>query len=557
MRRYVSLLLLGASGLLCADRASVAAMQALQQFVDELPIPPSIQVGPTSGSRSGKLGKDPAEIVITLNQFKTKYHRDMPETTVWGYNGSSPGPTIDVERGQTLRVHWKNELPTVHFIQSTIGGAMADPSMPDVRNVTHLHGAVVTESDPMDRVNNNDGWPDAWNIPGQEQIAEYPNDQEARALWFHDHAMLTTGRNVYSGLMGLYLIRDSYERSLNLPSGKFEVPIEFQTRSFNDDGSLYYPKVVQNEVYGNAMAVNGKIWPFINVEPRKYRFRFLNASNARTIALKLIDQATQSAGPAFYQIGSDGGFLENTAVLGDPNDPSSPRLVMSPAERMDVIIDFSKFAGRSFVLNNNFQPDHADGELPIPTVMLFQVGAAVSAPDTSSLPMQMRAIPRLSPQDATTTRQIILAGTTMPDGSQMLLMNGKQWSDPIVEKPVLGTTEVWELANTTGDLHPFHIHLVQFQVLDRRPFDVDAYLKTGTINYTGPAVPPDSNEMGWKDVIRATQSNVTRIIMRFAPYAGYYVYHCHILEHEDMGMMRPFQVVAPPASLMSRGLTIK
>lgn len=542
MFRRKSQVLLGVSALFLTPlygdgaKAGPAITRGLQPFVDALPIPDVIHPD-----------RKRSEIAITLNQFKTKFHRDLPETTVWGYNGTSPGPTIEVERGQDLRVHWQNALPTVHFLPSSIGGVMPDPTMPDVRNVTHLHGAAVTETNPMDRVNNNDGWPDAWNVPGQEQVAEYPNDQEARALWYHDHAMLTTGRNVYAGLFGLYLIRDDYERSLNLPSGKYEIPLEFQTRSFNDDGSLYYPKVVLNEVYGNAMAINGKIWPYLEVEPRKYRFRLLNGSNARTVALRLLEQSTGKPGPALYEIGSDGGFMENTAVLGDPGDPSSPRLTLAPAERADVIVDFSAYAGRSFFLSNNAMPDHADGELPIPQLMLFKVGSAVSEPDTSSLPMKMRPIPRMSPQNAAATRQIVFGEADMPDGSQMLLLNGKRWSDPVVEKPVLGTTEVWELANTTGDLHPFHIHLVRFQVLDRTPFDVDAYKKTGQINLTGPAVTPDASEQGWKDVVRSPQGYVTRIILRFEPFAGSYVYHCHILEHEDMGMMRPFEVVAPPA----------
>ena len=188
-------------------------------------------------------------------------------------------------------------------------------------------------------------------------------------------------------------------------------------------------------------------------------------------------------------------------MLNDPADPQAPRLVMAPAERADVIIDFSKYAGHSFILMNN-QLDPGDAEIKIPQMMLFKVAKAVSAPDTSSLPMKMRHIERFDPTTAAQTRRIILSQMNMADGTPMLVLNGKTWTDPIVEKPVQWTTEVWELLNTLPDVHPFHIHLVQFQVIDRRPFDLDEYLKSGNINFIGPPIPPDPNEMGWKDTVR-------------------------------------------------------
>jgi len=489
----------------------------LSKFVDQLPIPPSIQLR----------GRRPFELTITLGQFEAKLHRDLPPQPEWGYDGSSPGPTIQIERGRKLTVHWKNQLPEVHLFQAPKG---ADRITPDVRAITHLHGAVVTEPDPMDRLHNNDGWPDAWNIPGQEQIAEYPNDQAARTLWYHDHAMGETGRNVAAGLLGLYEIHDRYERSLNLPSGRYDIPLAIQARGVNADGSLYYTADIANEFYGNALAVNGKLWPFLNVEPRKYRFRIVNVSNARSYALSLAeadDGATSSgnAGPAFYQIGTGSGFLQDTVILNDPSDPASPKLVLAPAERADVIIDFSGVAGRSFVLKNSSHD-----------------------PGTSALPLHLRPIPRLRVADAAGARQIIFGQMAMPDGTLMQTLNGRSWKDPIEDRPVLGTTEVWELANTLTDVHPFHIHGLQFQVLDRTFFDVQAFLATGKINYLAPPVPPLANEMGWKDTVRVLPQMVTRIILKFSPFPGYYVYHCHILEHEDMDMMRPFEIV-PPGTL--------
>jgi spore coat protein A len=510
----------------------------IDRFVDELPIPPVVRVPSQSG---------PVDLDLHLSQFKARFYRDLPETDVWGYNGSSPGPTIEVERGQELHVHWINDLPQAHLFPRAdemmpgmaAGGHGHGHSMPEVlpavRNVTHLHGAVVSELDPMNRAHNNDGWPDAWNVPGEAQLAEYPNDQSARALWYHDHAMLSTARNVYAGLAGMYLIRDPYERSLNLPQGKFEVPLLFQARGFNDDGTLYYPDSGHAEFYGNTITVNGKIYPYLNVEPRKYRFRMLNASNARSLAFALVDVEDESAGPGLQMIGSDAGFLEKPVV--------QDRLTLAPAERADVIVDFSKFAGKTFLLDNNSITDPGEGELFLREVMIFKVGTTLSGPDTSQLPQAMAPIARLEPKDAAQTRRIVMSMMPMADGSPMLMLNGKHWNDPIEEKPVLGTTEVWELVNTLPDTHPFHVHLVEFQILDRTPFDVDEYLKSGRIVPTGAAELPDPNEMGWKDTVRVYPTAVTRIIMRFTPFAGKYVYHCHILEHEDMDMMRPFEVV--------------
>ncbi len=542
--RHVSLLLVGLSLLVLLDHDFKGANAGnslqlslfnagFQRFVDELPIPPVIK-------------PDSEDITITMKQFTGKLHRDLADTVQWGYNGVSPGPTIEVERGQHVRVHWKSELPTTHILAAPKGmdmGGGGEP-LPDVRNVVHLHGALVTQTSKTDKLHDNDGWPDAWLVPGEEQIAEYGNDQSARLLWYHDHAMGETGRNVATGLAGMYIIRDEFERGLNLPSGKYEIPLLITAKGVDGNSALYYTPTLANEFYGNAMSVNGKLWPYLNVEPRKYRFRIVNASNARSYSMQLVDLENQSPAPPFYQIGTDSGFLENTVVLNDPADPKSPELTLAPAERADIIIDFSQYAGKTYILHNNYV-DQADHQLPMPQLMQFRVGTTVSEPDTSSLPMKLRSIPRMDPTRADGTRQITLNQVDMPDGTPMLLLNGMGWKEEITEKPVLGTTEVWEIVNTTTDVHPFHIHLVEFQVLDRRPFDVDAFAKTGQINYTGPAVAPDANEMGWKDTVRTTGNAVTRIIMKFAPYAGYYVYHCHILEHEDMDMMRPFEIVAP------------
>lgn len=530
--------------------------QGIEPFVDPLPIPPVISV--SHKSDFGGNGSPPTDLFIRMTQFQTKLHRDLPEVSVWGYNGMSPGPTIEVEKGQKIRIHWQQDLPEKHILATPTGmmeghshsggGHHSEPiPPPDVRAVVHLHGAVVSQPSIKDRIHNNDGWPDLWLTHGQEQIAEYPNQQNARTLWYHDHAMGTTGRNVAAGLAGMYIIHDDVERSYNLPNGKFDIPLMIQSRGLAPDGSLFYVKNIMTEFYGNSIFVNGKLMPYLDVEPRKYRFRLLNASNARSYSLKLVNNEDyDEAGPAMLQIGSDSGFLENPVLFDPTPDLETPGLVLAPAERADIIIDFSKFSGKSFLFLNNGLPDDFDAQMPLPLVMLFKVGTSLPQPDLTQVPEKLAPIKRLEPSLASQTRKIVFDKMEMPGGQTMLTLNGKSWSDPVVEKPILGSTEVWELINTLSDTHPFHIHLVDFQVLDRRTYQVDEFLKSGKIVYTSEAFTPDVNELGWKDTVRVPQGAVTRIIMKFAPYLGHYVYHCHILEHEDMDMMRPYLVAAPP-----------
>lgn len=526
----------GVRGKIVANFFSSPRMMAPANFffADELPIPARIRVKPGQ-----------SDLNISMGLLQSQFHSAFSASPALGYDGRSPGPTIEVESGQLLRVHWQNALPSKHVFPPPLG-AMAC-SGPDVRGVTHLHGAVVRQDSTQDKAHNADGWSDLWTVPGEEQIAEYPNQQSARTLWYHDHAVGDTGRNVAAGMIGAYIIHDDYERSLGLPDGDFDVPLIFQAHGISSDGSRYYTKDIAREFYGNTVAVNGKLFPFMNVEPRKYRFRIINASNTRSFGLKLTTDTSgngHNAGPPIFQIGSDGGFLENTVILNDPADEKSPRLSLMPAERADVIIDFSKFAGRELAFSNNSK-DPGDGEVVVAFPMLFKVAETLSRPDTSNLPMHFKPIPRLPISDVSETRSIVLGQVTTPSGSTMLTLNKAKWTDPVTEKPKLGATEIWEIANTLPDRHPFHIHLVNFQVLDRIPFDQAQYDKDGSIVKSGPPQLPELFEMGWKDVVRAEPGMVTRIIMKFGPYTGHYLYHCHILEHEDMDMMRPFDVVSP------------
>lgn len=293
-----------------------------------------------------------------------------------------------MRRGTPITVRWDNNLPAHHLLAKSIDPTVPDPStktLPKVRNVVHLHGGFSLPQF--------DGHPDAWYTPGMAQRDThfvsneytYGNDQQATALWYHDHANATTRLNVYTGLVGMYLIRDEVEDRLNLPRGRFEVPLILSDKTFNRDGSLYYatqgvttshPAWVP-EFFGDRALVNGKVHPYLEVEPRRYRFRLLNASNARFYHLTI---ETKTPRP-FYQIGSDGGFMPTPVRLTD--------VLVAPAERLDLIVDFSHFTpGTVLTLRNDANAPYpgGGGGAPIPEIMRFRVTRPLSSPDSSATP---------------------------------------------------------------------------------------------------------------------------------------------------------------------------
>jgi spore coat protein A, manganese oxidase len=321
------------------------------------------------------------------------------------------------------------------------------------------------------------------------------------------------------------VIRDAFEDALNLPKGDYEIPLVMMDRMIGTDGQIYYPasEVADSpwvpEYSGNLTLVNGKLLPYLDVQPRKYRFRLLNASNARFYFLSLGSER------AFEQIGTDQGLLSAPVSVA--------RLALAPGERADVVVDFAEHRGERILLNSLFVP-----------LMQFRV-AAQKVEDPSALPSTLRALPPIAAGDAIRTRQLTLDEIDNPVGDPVAhLLDGKHWHDPISEKPALGTTEIWELLNLTDDTHPIHLHLVRFRILDRRGIDVSARIYEKRLAYIGNPAPPDANEAGWKDTVRATPGASTRIIVKFEGYIGRYVWHCHILEHEDNEMMRPYEVVA-------------
>jgi len=490
---------------------------SLAPFVDPLPIPKvlhSTQLRPTPGNPAVKL----PYYRLAMRQFQSKVHRDVKPTRFWGFDSSLPGPIIESQSGKGILVEWANELPTSHFLPIDHNLHGADADKPEVRTVVHLHGAkTMPESD---------GYPEDWYVPGKSAVYHYPNEQDAALLWYHDHALGINRLNVYAGLFGLFIIRDAAEDALNLPRGRYEVPLVLCDRFFDLDGQLYYP-VSQypkfpwiSELFGNAILVNGKLLPYLDVEPRKYRFRVLNAANGRFFHLSL------SNGQNFHQIGTDQGLLSVPVPL--------KMLTLAPAERADLIIDFADHAGGEVVLrNDSFSP-----------VMQFRV-ARKKVADESSLPSSLRVIPKIAESQAVATRNLMLVEIDDLRGdTASLLLNNAHWKDPITETPALNSVEIWNLMNVTDDAHPIHLHLVRFQILDRRRFDTFAYQNQNILRYRGEPVPPEPNEAGWKDTVRADPGMITRIIIPFQGYPGRYVWHCHILEHEDNEMMRPYEVEA-------------
>jgi spore coat protein A len=452
-----------------------------------------------------------------MRQIESKLHRDLPATRLWTYGGISPSPMIEARSGEPILIEWVNDLPGKHFlpIDHNLHGAEADK--PAVRAVVHLHGGRTPAE--------SDGYPEAWYTPGNSATYYYPNGQDSAALWYHDHAMGITRLNTYAGLFGLYLVRDRVEDELNLPRSRYEIPLILGDRLLRRNGQLEYtvsgkpgaPWVP--EIVANAMLVNGKLFPYLDVEPRKYRIRLLNASNSRFYHLSLSNREK------FQIIGTDQGLL--------PAPAGMESFVIAPGERSDLVIDFKDHAGDWIVLNNDAF-----------TMMQFRVGRE-KVNDPSSLPAVLRPVPKIAEADAVRTRLLTIVEYMNRGGdSHLMLLNGAHWDMPVTERVILDTVEIWSIVNPTDDSHPIHLHMVRFQILDRRPFDEDVYRMTGRMKYMGPAVPPEPNEAGWKDTARAHSNMVTRIIVRFEGYTGRYVWHCHLLEHEDNEMMRPYEVLA-------------
>jgi spore coat protein A len=625
---------------------------------------------------------------IDINEFKDQIHPNLGATSLWGYNprnalGVAGVPTqkhlggiIIGEKGRPIQITFQNNLPNSHIlpVDTTIMGADGAQNRVSV----HLHGGEVPWM--------SDGGPFAWfdpkggygpsaqkgslNIfkvlnknlkPGQGEYY-YPNKQSARFVWYHDHAVGITRLNAYAGIASALIIRDNFERKLvkksGLPdfieNGGREIPLVIQEKLFLETdtpnfpgsaktaGSLAYPYTYNDplpnapspvppvsavpEMFGDTMLANGTVYPKAAIEPRRYRLRVLNATQARFLNLQLYVETAPGSGlpdfnqpgPDFLVIGTEGGFLakptlvpsgkpirviDTDPVTGDRTvDPANPggSLITGPAERWDIIIDFKKYAGKSLILYNDapapFPMGGAENDGPgvngvfiNQTIMRFDVAAKITGaadppleinpnfdlsngidnPLTPNWSLAPQATPKGAKVRRLTLNELLddrgrliqmlgtnmlgpaPMGTLLPPGVGTTFAMG--YIDPATETPNKKDVEVWEIANLTADTHPMHFHLVNVQVLWRRPFNPDTY--NGTPAYTGPARGPDPTELGWKDTVKMNPGEVTAVLMRFklpavpfevppSPRTGdnEYVWHCHILEHEEHDMMRPLIV---------------
>jgi spore coat protein A len=596
-----------------------------------------------------------------------------------------PSFTIEARRGKSLKVKVRNELYGMTYEDVNItadqtimmsgvpltGDPMTDPYTGPIPIAIHLHGGEVSST--------SDGGPYAWFTPGYalkgegfgygvDSILHYPNTQEAATLWYHEHSQLGLTRvNVYAGMAGFYFLRGPDEENDKLPgfsnddmvkevtpAGRVadalhpdaylpEIEIAIQDRMFDRKGQLYYPVEPTNpeihpfwspEFFGDVITVNGKTWPYLSVAPRKYRFRFLDGSNARFYNLWLQNLVTNAKGPAIKQVGTDGGLLDSPVVL-DPN--SGKKLLMSPGERADIIIDFSAVSpGTVLTLMNDANAPYPDGDPVVAgttdRIMQFVVNGQMvdnhnprrTGKDKSKVPAELRKTPMVKLTNFAgnvtinphVTRQLTLNEVETESGPVMVLLNNSRYEDmpemghfgAVTETPVEGTTEKWQLINMTMDAHPMHMHLVQFQLVSRQNFDVMAYEMDYMNSFTGvnggmngmfmgaegppflynvknrdgaiggnlavtpylqgTPIPAEPNERGWKDVIKAYPGQVTTYMVRFAPtdvptwvpkfFLRYpfdpsegpgYVWHCHIVEHEDNDMMRPLNVQPNPSRI--------
>jgi spore coat protein A len=511
----------------------------LKRYIDPLPIPKKL--APTS------TGKNGMQFHVRMIEFRQRMHSQLPPARLWGYEGQYPGPTLEGTRGKPVQIDWENQLPVKHIfpVDHRIHGAMVPT--PEVRTVPHLHGSRSSSL--------SDGLPEKWFTPGKTERYTYPNNQQAATLWYHDHAVGITRLNVYAGMSGFYLLRDDEEAAMNLPGGDYEIPILLQDRTVDDEGQLVYAPTHEDglalppgtwgpEFFGEQPVVNGAIYPYLEVEPRPYRLRLLNGCNSRFVNLFFNLASKPTDIPAlidFHQIGSDGGFL--------PKPVKMRGFLLAPAERADIIIDFSGHAGKTVTLSNS-------GAAPFPgwdmLVMLhaqlnewmqFRVTRPLTAQTKVFTMPASAAFTKLDETASVATRDFILSEEVDAQGHSLgVRINSKGYDDPVTETVKLNSVEKWRFINTTDDAHPMHLHLVQFQILQRQGFNAIALAK-GKIELVGAPRPPAANEAGWKDTAVVNPRDVLTILVRFEEFTGKYVFHCHMLEHEDNDMMRPFEVV--------------
>ncbi|XP_057965265.1 multicopper oxidase LPR1 homolog 1-like [Malania oleifera] len=546
---------------------------SLKMYVDELPQMPRLYGYTTTSPPHASI--NPTNLTIGMYQSKWKFHRDLPATTVFAYGTSAatatvPGPTIEAIKGTPTSVTWQNHLPQSHILPWDPTVPTAIPKAGGVPTVVHLHGGVHPPK--------SDGHALAWFTANFRETGPtwsgstytYPNVQHSGNLWYHDHAVGLTRVNLLAGLIGAYVIRDAaLDSSLKLPVGpEFDRHLMIFDRSFNVDGSLYMNRTGDNpnihpqwqpEYFGDAIIVNGKAWPYLKVQRRKYRFRIINASNARHFRFSLTN------GLSFIQVGSDSSYL--------PRPVRTRSILLSPSETADVIIDFSATSASESELTNDAPYPYPTGnpvdELNSKVMKFIIIPGVPNPPDNSRVPRSLKAYQLPTTTAATARRYITLYEYQSAAGTPThLYINGKRFEDPPTETPKSGSTEVWEVINLTEDNHPLHIHLATFQAVKVQQMvglDVfaacmgrknDAVGCNVTEHATGKIVEVPENERTWKNSVKIAPGCQTTVVVKFNLVDGGgeypfdatadpgYVYHCHILDHEDNAMIRPLKLIS-------------
>ena len=580
---------------------------SLQPFRDPLRIPPTLTPSSTDVND------------VRLLPAQVRLHSQLPPTPMWTFEGYFPGPTIEVRSQQRLRFAWNNQLTGTSPVKAVWAdmapnhdpldypGSAGTIGRPEIDGLTpwttiHLHGGHQFAI--------HDGMADGAITPGAAQLAEYLNDSPATQLFYHDHAMPITGINVFAGLIGNYIIRDAREDSLAIPRGKYEIPLMLSDVNFDTDssgrltGRLLNKRLLLGPYSKDALPVaahfvgpytmvNGVVWPYLDIEAHAYRFRLVNGAVGRDFALSLIDEATGKPVPNVMKvIGTDLGLLDTPRPVDGP-------LHLSPAERVDLVINFTALSGKRLRLVNTY-PGKAPGEpapiappgaeMPYPDIMQFRVGTTWGLPST--LPTVLSDFKRLTEAALPTNiterfvalafdssgmpilmeLQEVAADTpggagivqiALPTGTRVFRKVANYFEDASNFSTTSGNWEKWTFINVDplGRVitHPMHIHLFDFQLLERREIDGSAFdLSLG--GTTKPitvkdVIPIGPGEYGWKDTVSLPVNTMVTIAGQYGRQSGRFMYHCHILDHEDGGMMRPL-VIMPPAVAAVQRLTM-
>jgi spore coat protein A, manganese oxidase len=413
-------------------------------------------------------------------------------TEIWGYDGIAPGPTIVQRRGRETVVRAINQIENPRHVHSSV----------------HLHGNASLPQ--------YDGYADDVTRPGEFKDYHYPNDQPARTLWYHDHGVHHTALNAYMGCAAFYITHDDHELSLPIPHGQYDVPVVLRDAIFSKNGSLIFDHQDHSSLHGDVILANGRPWPRMRVERRKYRFRFLNAATSRGFKLAL------STGEPLTVIGTDGGLM--------PAPVQTQSLRIGSAERYEVVIDFSKYnVGQQVELRNLGLPNNPQFA-NTDKVMRFDVVAEPTSVQNNEVPAVLapdNEVMQLSSDQAVRTRAM-----DFKRSNGMWTINGRTWHQveasnytSTLANPGLNDVEIWRFTNSSGGwFHPVHVHLVDFKLLDRN----------------GRA--PFPYERGPKDVAYVGEGESVRVLAKFGPNEGRYMIHCHNLVHEDHDMMHQFQV---------------